>query len=262
MEKVPLGNRMVYAVSVLTYLLYILDHTDFRRLFLVCNADDIIYHFKIQGLFLASMTFESLPALLIAIAVSHRRFAFLEYQLGTVGFLVWFMRTSVLFHAAFCVMMFLLSAFDNSVLKEEVHGLWPLIIINIVGSFREAENSTVWLWPLPLHVPIKAFPAILIAIAWISHSYMHLDVVAAYLLACFFPSGFLEPSKTFLDLTEQNSAAKALINGLQNFDSFVCRPPSEPSASFNDFLHSTDTGIGAATASKYQGDVQVDFLEL
>lgn len=256
-NTLPIGCRIVFGLSVSTYVFYCLDTSDFYKSYIDCNARQVFYKLQLQGLLLASVTFESWPALAIAITLSWRRFSFLEYQVGTSGFLVWFVWNTVVFHTLFIVMMLALSIFDDWVMNEEVHGLWPLLIIHFVSTVRDSSNGTVWLWPLPYHVPERSFPLILIVIAWVAHSYIHLDVMVAYFLACFSPSWLLEPSISFLDQVEQAPVFSQLLKSLQSCDAFVCRPPS---ASYRLSAFGDDCNVGAVRQGYH--DIDDAFLDI
>eukprot|EP00747_Dinoflagellata_sp_TGD_P019184 gnl/TRDRNA2_/TRDRNA2_127001_c0_seq1.p1 gnl/TRDRNA2_/TRDRNA2_127001_c0~~gnl/TRDRNA2_/TRDRNA2_127001_c0_seq1.p1 ORF type:complete len:278 (+),score=19.74 gnl/TRDRNA2_/TRDRNA2_127001_c0_seq1:115-948(+) len=223
----PLGVRLVFGLSVSIYLLYALDLHDFVSLHTQCKPYDIMYRFRLQGLLFASVTFKSWPALLVGMLVSWRRFATIEYDVGTLGFLLWFVCTSVLFHGSYCVLTFLLSCFYGSidVMTGEVHGLWPVIIATLVVSAKDSDNLTVMLWPLPIQVPARVYPLILVVVAWISHAEASFDVAAAYIIAGILPAWLWEPSASALDALEQSTAGRALLHQLQALDCFVCRPP-------------------------------------
>eukprot|EP00928_Gymnodinium_smaydae_P075075 TRINITY_DN58097_c0_g1_i1.p1 TRINITY_DN58097_c0_g1~~TRINITY_DN58097_c0_g1_i1.p1 ORF type:complete len:263 (+),score=43.66 TRINITY_DN58097_c0_g1_i1:57-845(+) len=235
LEQLPLGCRIVFALSAATFALFVLDRHDFFAYAIRCKVSDIIYRFKLHSLLLASVTFDSFPALVTALFISWNRFAFLEYQVGTFGFLLWFCRASVIFHGLFCLFMILMSPFHAKLINEEVHGLWPLIIINVVACVREARNGDVSLWPLPYAVPTSRLPFLLIFTSWLVHSYCTVDVVAAYMVACLCPASIFEPSLEHLDFAEAHIAGRVALAFLQRFDSFVCRPPAVSFSSVGTF---------------------------
>ncbi|CAE8695302.1 unnamed protein product [Polarella glacialis] len=227
LETTPLGCRLVFSISAGYYLLYVLDHHDFVGLNVVCRPVDVLYGLQLQRLVQASFAHKTLLGLLVALLVCCRRFAWLEHRAGTLGFLVCFFSTSVMLHGLYCVAALLLSPVLGAwVLNQEVHGLYPLVVANLVASIKDSDNSTVWLWPLPFHVSVRAFPVFIIGLSWFLHWSAHLDVVAAYFIALALPSWFEEPSPGLLDKVEQMPAGRWLLSWLQGYGSFVCRPPS------------------------------------
>merc|ERR1719203_2366304 len=111
MEQPPLGNRLVFGLSAASYVLFVFDHHDFISLDLVCRPGDVVYGLQLQRLLLASLAHTSLGGLCLAVALCWRRFAWLENQRGTVGFIAWFVWTSVLLHGVFCVVALCLGLF-------------------------------------------------------------------------------------------------------------------------------------------------------
>lgn len=223
---IPLGTRAVFVVCCGYYLLYLLDHHEFVSLNVVCRPVDVIYGLQVQRLLQASFAHTSTPGLLLALLVCSRRFTWLERQAGTLGFLVWFFWSSLLLHVTYCLAALLLSpVFGTWMMTGEVHGLFPLLVASHAASIKETDNSTVWLWPLPFHVPVRAFPVALIVLCWLLHFEAHFDIVTAYLAAVAVPSWLDVPSNEMLDRVEQSGLGKRVMSLLQYFDSFVCRPP-------------------------------------
>mmetsp|Transcript_52405 Transcript_52405/g.94072 ORF Transcript_52405/g.94072 Transcript_52405/m.94072 type:complete len:325 (-) Transcript_52405:56-1030(-) len=227
LESTPVGCRLVFSLSVGSYLLFIFNHHEFISLDLVCRPVDVIFGWQVQRLFLASFVHTSLLGLLLALLVCWRRFSWLERQTGTLGFLVWFAWSSAVLHSAHCLAMLCLSPILGwDLLGSEVHGLFPILTANLVLSIKDSDSSTVWLWPLPFHVSIRAFPVVIIGLSWLFHLQVHFDVITAYILASTCPAWFMEPSQDMLDRLEQTTAAKWLLAQLQVSDAFVFRQPA------------------------------------
>lgn len=212
-----------------SYILFVLHHHTFISLNLVCRPVDVIYGFQLQRLLLASLVHTSLPGLCLALLICWRRFAWLERRAGTLGFVVWFIWCSLIVHSIYCLGALVLAAIVGAQgpLDGEVHGLLPLLTANLVASIKGTDASTVWLWPFPLHVPVRAFPIVVVAMSWSLHFEAHLDVIAAYAVASIFPSLLDEPGTVVLDMVEQVSLGKLLVVVLQSSDAFVCRPPPD-----------------------------------
>lgn len=262
-EQTPLGSRLVFGFSVATYLLFVFDHHDFISLDLVCRPGDVM-HGQPQRLLLASFAHTSFPGLCLAVVLSWRRFVWIEYQCGTLGFIVWFVSTSVVLHGMFCVAALCLGALSGrGLLGVEVHGLFPLLVASLVSGSRESDNATVWLWPLPLHVSARAFPLVVVGLCWLFHLQAHSDVVVAYIVAWCAP-GLVDSDRDpwLLDQLEQTPIGCWLASCLGGSDAFVCRPPSalQPSS------HRVAGGLhGASTHSLYaeheEGDPSTLALE-
>lgn len=249
LDNTPLGCRIVFGLSTAFYVLYTVDHHLFIGLDLVCRPADVIYGLQLQRLVLASFVHTSLIGLVVAVALSWRRFAWLEHHSGTLGFLIWFVWTSVLLHGTFClVALFLATIFGQGLLTGEVHGLFPLLTANLVASIKDSDSSTVWLWPLPFHVSVRAFPLVVIGLTWILHLEAHFDVIVAYALAALCPQWLVEPPSEFLDKAEQSPFGGWLLSRLTVFEAFVCRQPCGGSDDFG--LKTAETsGLGAAPVS-------------
>jgi len=228
-ENTPLGCGLVFAVCIGFYILYNADHHLFVTLNLVCRPVDVVFGLQVQRLIFASFVHTSLPGVIFALLLCWRRFSCIEHQVGTLGFIVWFVWTSVLVHGCWCVMAFFLMWFMGpSILSSEVHGLFPLLTAKLVASVKESDNSTVWLWPLPFHISTRVFPLVVIVLTWLLHWDAHFDVVAAYLLASFAPWLVVEPTSELLDRIENTTAGKMVLSKLQASDKFVCRQPTGP----------------------------------
>jgi len=203
LESTPVGCRGVFSLSA-------------------CRPYDVLFGFQVH---------KSLFGLCLALLVCWRRFAWLENKIGTLGFLLWFAWSSVVLHGSYCLGMFALTAFVGpSVIHQEVHGLFPLITANLVLSIRDSGNTDVWLWPLPFHVSVRAFPLVVMGISWFLHWDAHLDIVFAYCLASACPSWFREPAPGHLARVEQTSPGQWLLTWLQASDRFVCRQPCSTEA--------------------------------
>jgi len=223
----PAGCRIIFGLAASTCLLFKIDHHDFVSFNLVCTPVDVIFGWQLQRLLFASVAHTSFVGLSLALLVCWRRFAWIEYQVGTFGFLLWFTVSSVILHGAYCVLMVILAPIISSSLATgEVHGLFPLITASLVVNTKDNDNSTVWLWPLPLHISARALPPVVIMASWVMHMDTHLDVIVAYFLASGGPPSLFEPSTDLLDKAEQTDIGKWLLLQLQAFDSFVCRPDS------------------------------------
>lgn len=226
LERTPLGSRIVFGLCIGVYALFCLDHHTFVTLDLTCRPLDVVYGLQVQRLLLASFAHTSLPGLCLAIAVSWRRFAWLESQFGTMGFLLWFMWCSVLLHATYCLAWALLAPIlGGESTGSEVHGLFPLLTASLVLSMHASDAAEVWLWPLPLHVSVRFLPLVVIALAWLLHWEAHYDVAVAYVLARAAP-WLIEPEVLRIaERAEQTALGKLLLSKLQDSDAFVCRPP-------------------------------------
>jgi len=244
----PLGTRIVFFVAVLIFVYLWLGPLNASH-DLVCIPYQVFYEWKLLGLLTASLTHMSLGGFAFAIVLCWRRFASLEYQMGSVGFLWWFLWTSVLYHASYCLCVYILSfAFDEVVMRGEVHGMFPLAIVNFVSNIKETNDGTVHLWPLPVPIPIRFLPPIIIVIALVLNfeanalNLVHhgvIPLVLIYVLAGAFPV-WLEPSGAILDTFMQHSIGSYVLKFLQGFDSFVCPPPSGPfSSSTSNINHSS-----------------------
>mmetsp|Transcript_76629 Transcript_76629/g.228384 ORF Transcript_76629/g.228384 Transcript_76629/m.228384 type:complete len:290 (+) Transcript_76629:120-989(+) len=252
LARTPLGNRVVYGLCIGAYALYVLDHHVFVSLDLTCRPADVIYGMQVQRLLLASFTHTSLLGLCFALAVSWRRFAWLEHEYGTLGFLLWFAWCSLLLHGIYCLVYVLLAAiFGFGVAGSEVHGLFPLLVASLALSMHSSDASEVWLWPLPLHVSVKVLPPIVIALAWLLHWEAHYDVAVAYAVARIAP-WLVEPDALILaERAEQTPWGRWILGKLQNSDAFVCRPPflssedpaEAPSAAKPKTYHGTPDGM-------------------
>lgn len=227
LKRTPLAGRLVFGLCAVCYALFAWSHHLFVSLDLVCRPVDVIYGLQLHRLLLASFAHTSLLGLCLAVLVCWRRFAWLEHQYGTLGFVVWFLWNSVLLHGAYCVFaVSLAGVFDAGAASREVHGLFPLLTASLVAGGRDSDNAEVWLWPLPLHVPVRTLPLIVIALSWIFHWEAHYDVAVAFVVASVAP-GLVEPDIIWLsNQVEQTPPGRAALAWLQSFDSFVCRPPS------------------------------------
>lgn len=242
LESTPVGCRLVFCLSVCSYVLFIFNHHEFISLDLVCRPVDVIFGWQVQRLFLASFVHTSCLGLSLALLVCWRRFSWLERQTGTLGFLVWFAWSSAVLHSAHCLAMLCLSPILGwDLLGSEVHGLFPLLTANLVLSIKDSDSSTVWLWPLPFHVSIRAFPVVIIGLSWLFHLQVHFDVITAYVLASTCPVWFVEPSQDTLDRLERTAAAKWLLAQLQVSDAFVFRQPASDSCGSPPAQQSTGT---------------------
>mmetsp|Transcript_34179 Transcript_34179/g.92530 ORF Transcript_34179/g.92530 Transcript_34179/m.92530 type:complete len:301 (-) Transcript_34179:117-1019(-) len=226
LARTPLGSRVVFGVCIFVYVLYSLDHHAFVALDLTCRPVDVVYGLQVQRLLLASFAHTSLPGLCLALALCWRRFAWLENQFGTMGFLLWFMWCSVLLHAVYCLAYVLFAPIlGGGIAGSEVHGLFPLLTASLVLGIHSSDAGAVWLWPLPLHVDVRVLPLVVIALAWILHWEAHYDVAVAYLLARAAP-WLVEPEVLRItERAEQTALGKVLLARLQDSDAFVCRPP-------------------------------------
>lgn len=230
LARTPLGSRLVFLFSAATYCLFIFDHHDFISLDLVCRPGDVVYGLQLQRLFLASFAHTSLPSLCLAIGLCWRRFAWLEHERGTLGFLAWFAWASLLLHGTFCLVAVCFSAFlgSPSLLGAEVHGLFPLLVASLVASQRDSDSTEVWLWPLPFHVNVRWFPFVVIGLCWLFHMSAHFDVVVSYFVASSAPD-FVEPGSMdvwLLHQFETTPFGRWLGSLLEGSDAFVCRPPT------------------------------------
>ena len=70
LANTPLGCRIVFTLSVGSYLLYQLDHHLFVSLDLTCRPVDVIYGLQVQRLLLSSFVHTSLLGLLLAWSAS------------------------------------------------------------------------------------------------------------------------------------------------------------------------------------------------
>eukprot|EP00927_Polykrikos_kofoidii_P071396 TRINITY_DN67663_c0_g1_i1.p1 TRINITY_DN67663_c0_g1~~TRINITY_DN67663_c0_g1_i1.p1 ORF type:complete len:349 (+),score=36.14 TRINITY_DN67663_c0_g1_i1:137-1183(+) len=227
-EQTPLGSRIVFGLSVCCYILYVFDHHDFVRLDLVCRPQDVIYGLQLQRLVLASFVHKTWVTLSLAVLISWRRFAWLEHEHGTLGFVLWFLSSSVLLHGIYCIVALSSGFFTGGIIVVgEAHGLFPLLIASLVASIRETDNAEVWLWPLPFHVSVRAFPFVVIVLSWLFHWEAHFDVAVAYVVAATAPE-LVQPGADWglLERFEQTSVGRQLTTCFQFFDAFVCRPPS------------------------------------
>jgi len=161
---------------------------------------------QVQRLLFASFVHTSLLGLIFALLVCWQRFSWIERKEGTLGFLLWFMWTSFLLHVSYCFAMVCIAPFVpwNSGLFSEVHGLFPLLTASLVSSIKDSDSSTVWLWPLPYHVPVHLFPLVIIGVSWFLHVEAHFDVVIAYGVASVLP-WLVEPSAELLEWVEQSN---------------------------------------------------------
>ena len=226
LENTPLGCRIVFGLCAGYYLLSILEPHLFLELHAVCRPRDVIYGWQIHRLLQASFAHSSILGLLLAALVSWRRFAGLENRAGTMAFLVWFVVTSFILHSAYCLLAILSLPFlGDWLMNSEVHGLYPVLVANLVTSIKETDNGSVWLWPLPFHVSTRSFPLVVMTLSWLLHMDSHLDVSVAYFAAVAAPDLFEEPNNSFLDRVEQ-ALGKSFLGLLQAFDCFVCRPPT------------------------------------
>lgn len=226
LDNTPLGCRIVFGASIGAYLLYTLDHHDFISWNLVCRPVDVIYSVQLQRLVLTSLVHKSALSLTFALFICSRRFAWLENLTGTLGFLVWFFWTSVVVHGAYCfIAMCLAPILGQWLMSGEVRGLFPLITAHLVASIKDSDNSCVSLWPLPFHVPVRAFPLVVICLCWVFHMEAHFDVIVAYAIASAAPQLVVEPSQIIVDKVEQTAAGTWLLARLQAFDSFACKQP-------------------------------------
>jgi len=243
----PLGTRIVFVVAASVYG-YLWVGPDGAVHDLVCMPYQVFYEWKLLGLLTACLTHKTLVAFAFAFALCWRQFASLEFQMGSAGFLWWFVWTSLLYHASYCVCVYILSfVFDEEVMRGEVHGLYPLAIVNLVKNMKETNDGNVQLWPFSVSVPFRALPPIIIAIAVVLNfeaKVLHLvqhgvvPLVLIYILVGAFPI-WLEPSGAMLDVIIQNPIGSHVLKFLQGFESFVCPPPSGPftsSASDSSFL--------------------------
>lgn len=224
----PLGCRIVFGLSIAIFILFKLDHHLFVTLDLACRPVDVIYGLQVQRLLFASFVHTSLPGLCLALLVCWRRFACLERQAGTLTFLIWVIWASVLLHAVYCVVALLFTVIlGPGSIAGEVRGLFPLLIANLVVGIRDT-GATVWLWPLPYQVSVRAFPVIIIALSWLLHCESHLDVVVAYFVASTVPSFVAEPNADLADRLEKLAPGgfNWMHRLLQRFDCFVCSPAS------------------------------------
>lgn len=222
LERTPLGCRLVFFFAVACYGLFVFDHHDFISFDLTCKPADVIQGLQVQRLLLASFTHTSLPGLCLAIGVSWRRFSWIEHQNGTVGFLIWFTLVSLLLHGTYCVFaVFADAVLGTGLTGTEVHGLFPILIASLVAGMRESDNSEVWLWPLPFHVSVRAFPVVIIGLTWIFHMHAHFDVAVAYAVAAVVPEA-VEPKPDVFGL-EQGGVGQWLLSVLGGSEAFVCR---------------------------------------
>jgi len=186
----------------------------------------VVFGLQLHRLFLASFVHTHLPSLFFSVWLCWSRFACLEANWGTLGFLVWFFFVSLVIHGTYCFATLTVGTiFDPTAGTGEVKGLYPLIVANFVVSARESADAQVWLWPLPLHVSMRAVPAVVIALTWLLHWEAHYDVLVAYVLATVLPN-VVEPDLARLtDSIEKTAIGGFVVSWLQGFDSFVCRPP-------------------------------------
>jgi len=231
-HNTPLGSRIVFSLSAFSYFLFNFAHHDFIAWDLTCKPSDVVYSWQFQRLIFASFVHTSLPGLLLAFLVCWRRFSWIEHQLGSLGFVVWFVWASVVLHGFYCIAMVCVAPFLGfEVLGNEVQGLFPLVIANLVLGMKDSDNEQVWLWPFPFYVSTRVFPLVIIALSWLLHAKAHYDVISAFCVASTLPTCVLEPSQSMLEMFEQTAAGQLLLSFLQSFDSFVCRPPSKGSFS-------------------------------
>lgn len=232
LENTPIGCRITFVLCAATCALYKVNHHLFVTLDLVCRPVDVVYGWELQRLLLASFVHKTLVSLLLALGICWRRFSWLEHQSGTLGFVLWFTWVSVILHGAYCGLIVILALVaGDALLESEVRGLFPLIIANLVASIKDTDNSTVWLWPLPFHISVRAFPLIVIALSWLLHLEAHVDVLIAYALGATCPEWFFQPSASFLNRVEDWGAGKWLLHRLQGFEGFVARPPESSTTS-------------------------------
>lgn len=225
LENTPLGCRLVFGLCGGYYLVFLLEPHLLFDLHVVCRPKDVIYGWQVPRLLLASFAHSSLLGLLLAGLVSWRRFAALENRAGTTAFLTWFVMTSLIVHSAYCLVAVLTLPFlGDWLMNSEVHGLYPVLVANLVSSIKDTDNSSVWLWPLPFYVSTRNFPLVVMTLSWLLHMDSHLDVSVAYFTSVVFPDFFEEPNSDFLDRVEQ-ALGKGFQGLLQGFDCFVCRPP-------------------------------------
>lgn len=222
----PLGCRIVFALTTCTYLLFKFKHHEFITLDITCRPGDVIYFLQIQRLLFASFAHTTVSGLVLGVAVCWRRFSWLEHQHGTLGFLLWFVWSSVFLHGSYCIAAFFTTPFfGDSLMDGEVHGLLPLLTANLVLGLRDQDIKEVWLWPLPIYVSTKMFPLVLIGISWFCHFEAHFDVVFAYCAALVMPEAILEPGPQILDMLEASPLGQIGVQHLQRSDAFVCRLP-------------------------------------
>eukprot|EP00913_Durusdinium_trenchii_P001727 g1598.t1 len=206
-ETTPLGCRIVFGLCGGYYLLYLLDHHLFVGLNVVCRPRDVLFGWQLQRLLQASFAHSSFLGLLLALLVSWRRFAWLENRAGTVAFLGWFVMSSLILHSTYCMVAFLSQPFLGQWLMDsEVHGLYPVLVANLVSSLKDTDSSSVWLWPLPFHVSTKHFPLVVMTLSWLLHMDSHLDVSVSYFTAVLVPELFQEPVAA---AKKRNTKAKA-----------------------------------------------------
>ncbi|CAJ1460144.1 unnamed protein product, partial [Effrenium voratum] len=145
LERTPLGCRVVFGLCGGYYLLYVLDHHLFVGLNIVCRPVDVIRGWQLQRLLQASFAHSSLLGLLLAVLVSWRRFACLENRAGTLAFLLWFILSSVLLHSIYCIVALVSWPFVGDwLMNSEVHGLFPVLVANLVASIKDTDNSYIW----------------------------------------------------------------------------------------------------------------------
>eukprot|EP00927_Polykrikos_kofoidii_P063719 TRINITY_DN58588_c0_g1_i1.p1 TRINITY_DN58588_c0_g1~~TRINITY_DN58588_c0_g1_i1.p1 ORF type:complete len:295 (-),score=29.74 TRINITY_DN58588_c0_g1_i1:36-920(-) len=240
----PLGCRVVMLTCVLCYLIYRFDYSDFIQLNMVCKASDALVFWNIfrwegnvydtvmvwrwQRLITVSFVHTSLAELCFVLLVFWRRLVWIENRMGTLGFVVWFVWSSCVVHAIVCASICVVACFLDIVRPAEVdlHGLYPLLVTHLATqSGGNCANESIWLWPLPLHVPVRVFPFVVVLCSWLMHCYAHLDVAAAYVLAVNSPLWLLEPSTAALDTFERSWLGVTLLAALQRSDAFVCRQP-------------------------------------
>eukprot|EP00747_Dinoflagellata_sp_TGD_P180476 gnl/TRDRNA2_/TRDRNA2_32999_c0_seq1.p1 gnl/TRDRNA2_/TRDRNA2_32999_c0~~gnl/TRDRNA2_/TRDRNA2_32999_c0_seq1.p1 ORF type:complete len:314 (-),score=46.97 gnl/TRDRNA2_/TRDRNA2_32999_c0_seq1:45-986(-) len=240
LKTTPLACRIVALLSIGCYLLYVLDYNLFLHLNLVLRVDDAIRGWNFLGalmawrwqrLIMASFVHTSLIELCFALFLCWRRFAWMENKFGTLGFIMWFVWASLFLHATYVYSIAFVVApiIDPALEVTWIHGLYPVLTASFVIDIKESDNHSVWLWPLPVHVPVRAFPWVIIVLSWVLHCEAHLDVVSAYFVASFAPVWMLEPSVELLDKVEQTWLGMFVLAQLQRFDAFVYRQPSAAS---------------------------------
>lgn len=226
LDRTPLGCRLVFGLCIAIHCLSAWSHHTYQTLNLPCRPVDVVFGLQLQRLVLASFVHTSFPGLCLALLISWRRFAYLEANYGTFGFLLWFFWLSLVLHGAYCFVAICIGPlFDSSAGSGEVKGLFPLLVASLVAGSRESGDTEVWLWPLPFHVSLRALPLVVMGSTWLFHLQAHYDVVVAYLLAQFVPSLVELDVARLSEAVEQTALGRCALGWLQGFDAYQCRPP-------------------------------------
>jgi len=221
--ETPLGCRIIFGAAAASYVFTVLPVREVVPVSLECTPLKVLNDLQFHLLLFASLIHTSLPGLVLALVICWRRFCGLENTLGTMGFSVWFISTSVVIHGLYCLLAVFVGRLLDSdwLLTSPVHGLFPLLVLALVSEAQDHPHTQVWLWPSPIHVSASYFPYAVVALSWLVHMDAHLDVLPALLLGRLCPVASLVPAPATVAWVEHSACCSALLPRIATAAGFV-----------------------------------------